>query len=69
MIACYILYSEKLNRFYIGVTQNGVEERIKKHNEIFYGKTAFTAIANDWKLFLCIEVANYNHALRIEKQI
>ena len=47
MVGCYILHSEKLNKFYIGVTQDDVALRIQKHNEGFYGKHRFTAKAND----------------------
>ena len=69
MVGCYILHSEKLNKFYIGVTQDDVASRIQKHNESFYGKHRFTAKANDWKLFLFIETLNYAHAMRVEKKV
>ena len=69
MVGCYILYSEKLNKFYIGVTQDDVASRIQKHNEGFYGKHRFTAKANDWDLFLFIETLNYAHALRVERKV
>ena len=69
MIACYILYSKTLNRYYVGATQSSIKERIIKHNEKFYGNNKFTATTNDWELFLSIEVLTYTHALRIEKAI
>ncbi len=42
----YILYSEELDRYYIGVTSN-LDERIRKHNSKHKG---FTGRANDWCL-------------------
>ena len=69
MIGCYIIYSEKLRKFYIGVTQDDVVSRIKKHNDSSYGKHRFTAKANDWTLYLFISCLNYAHAVRIERKI
>jgi len=40
----YILYSEKLDKYYIGSTAN-IEERLKKHNHIHKG---YTAIGQPW---------------------
>ena len=42
----YILYSSKLDRFYVGHTEN-IELRLIQHNN---GISAFTAKANDWTL-------------------
>ena len=36
----YIIYSEKLNKFYVGTTDD-IENRLLKHNNGFYGQ-AFT---------------------------
>ena len=69
MTGCYILYSEKLCRFYIGVTQDDVAARIKKHNEAYYGKYKYTSKSNDWTLFLFIETSDFSHAVRIERKI
>ena len=69
MIGCYILFSNKLNKFYIGVTQEDILSRIEKHNLRTYGKQRFTAISNDWKLFLFIPTNDYAHAIRIERKI
>ena len=68
-ICCYILFSELLNKFYIGVCQDSLEDRITKHNNHEYGNHRFTAAANDWKLFLQIDTKNYAHAVRIERKI
>ncbi len=69
MVGCYIIFSEKLNRFYIGVTQEGVEKRILNHNGHGYGERHYTATTNDWELFLFIESTDYSQAVRIEKHI
>ncbi len=69
MIACYIIYSEKLNRFYIGVTQADLVERISKHNDGSYGDHRFTSKASDWELFLFIEASTLSKVLAIEKHI
>ncbi|WP_366871122.1 GIY-YIG nuclease family protein [Flavobacterium sp.] len=33
---CYILYSNLLNQFYIGATQESVEARLERHNSGTY---------------------------------
>ena len=42
----YILFSDSLNKYYIGFTSN-ISERIRKHNSKHKG---FTGQTNDWKL-------------------
>jgi putative endonuclease len=69
MIGCYIIFSDKLNKFYIGATQEDVSLRIEKHNLGTYGKHKFTAVANDWKLYLFIPSMDYSHAIRIERKL
>ena len=66
---CYIIYSEKLNRYYIGATQESLEQRLEKHNLHVYGQHRFTTGASDWVLFLKIEAIDYSHAIRIERKI
>ena len=67
--SCYILYSEKLNRFYIGATTEIVDERLIKHNNAIYGKHRFTAKAEDWKVYMSIEIDDFAHAIRLERKI
>jgi putative endonuclease len=43
----YILFSTKLNKFYIGHTSDVLEERLRKHNSDHNG---FTGIVNDWAI-------------------
>jgi len=41
----YILFSEKLNKHYIGHTCEAINERLRKHNANHSG---FTGKSNDW---------------------
>ncbi|VBB46768.1 conserved hypothetical protein [uncultured Paludibacter sp.] len=69
MVGCYILYSEKIQKFYIGATQDEINSRIEKHNHKTYGSKKFTARANDWILFLFIPTKDFSHAVRIKRKI
>jgi len=62
----YILFSEKLNRFYSGYTSD-IENRMVYHQQAESHK--FTSNADDWKLYLQIECTSKNQALAIEKHI
>ena len=62
----YILFSEKLNRFYTGYTSN-LDIRIDFHLNSLPNK--FTANAKDWKLFFKLECDSKQQALKIEKHI
>ncbi len=66
---CYILFSKKLNKFYIGATNESAEKRLIKHNEHCYGNQHYTAIAKDWEIFLSLEAIDYPHAIRMERKI
>ena len=68
MIACYILFSEILNKYYIGFTQESVISRLEKHNNSVYDK-AFTTITNDWIVYLVIACEDISQAIKIEKHI
>ncbi len=67
MSCCYILRSEKLRRFYIGVTSETVENRLERHLSKAHGTSTFTAKADDWVLFLAIPCSSMAHALLIER--
>jgi putative endonuclease len=49
----YILYSAKLNKYYVGYTEN-ISIRLKQHNE---GISTFTSKATDWEL---VYLENFN---------
>ncbi|RYF98076.1 MAG: GIY-YIG nuclease family protein [Chitinophagaceae bacterium] len=67
MASAYILFSEKLNRFYIGsCVELGI--RLAEHqNKKFVD--SFTSRADDWIVFLTIENLGYKQARAIEKHI
>ena len=65
MYFIYILYSEKLDKFYIGSTEN-IQERLKKHLSNHKG---FTAKAKDWKVVYFEEFSSKTEALKREKQL
>ncbi len=65
----YILHSNKLDRFYIGSTELTAEDRLFMHNSLAFGSKKFTAIANDWTLFLEISYNSISTARQIELHI
>ena len=68
-ICCYIIFSEKIGKFYIGACQDSLDKRIEKHNNSAYGNHRFTSQTDDWKLFLKINTIDYSHAIRLERKI
>ena len=66
---CYILHSVKLNRFYVGATGESIKLRFEQHQSNFFGKSVFTAKANDWVISLEIPCSSLEHALRVERFI
>jgi len=63
----YIVYSKKIDKFYVGETQN-LENRILQHNSHYFSKN-FTKAADDWKIVLHFKLANREEALFLEKFI
>ena len=61
----YILFSESLNRYYIGSTQS-IDTRLKKHLQSHKG---FTAKAKDWLLVHSEAFETRTGAVRRERQI
>jgi len=66
--SCYIIFSQTLDKFYTGVTQESVEKRIDKHNSKTYG-THFTSLVSDWELYIFIVAEDYSHAVRMERKV
>ena len=67
MFCVYILYSEKLNRFYIGTTDNA-ERRLAEHNNTAY-TDSFTTRGIPWKMFLIIDNLHSKQAYDIERYL
>ncbi len=66
MFYIYILYSEILNKYYIGATADKLEERIRKHNTNHKG---FTGKISDWILKYSESFSTKQEALKREQQI
>ena len=66
---CYIIWSDSLQKFYVGACHDSLPDRIQKHNSGFYDGKHFTKKASDWQLFLMIDAIDFADALRIEKKI
>ena len=67
MYCVYIIHSEKLNRFYIGTTDN-FKLRLRQHNDALY-KNAFTTKGIPWTEFFVINNLESKQAFSIEKHI
>jgi len=63
----YILYSKKLNKHYVGFTQDFIQRLGFHSNETQSRK--FTYKADDWELIYTIECESKNQGLSIEKHI
>ena len=63
----YILYSQSVDKYYVGESNN-VEERLLKHNVHSY-EGSFTKIASDWQVVLIFECVSRNQAISLEKFI
>jgi putative endonuclease len=53
MYFIYIIYSKKLDRYYVGTTDD-IEKRLGEHNSGFYSD-AFTVKGAPWELSLSFE--------------
>ena len=65
----YILYSKKLDRYYVGSTDKDFETRLAKHNSAYYTSKSYTAKANDWSEKLILNCQNLEQMRKIERQI
>jgi putative endonuclease len=61
----YIIYSQKLNKYYIGYSTD-LEKRLTEHNS---SKSSFTAKASDWVLKYSESFSNRESAMKREKEI
>ncbi|MEI7735318.1 MAG: GIY-YIG nuclease family protein [Ferruginibacter sp.] len=66
MFTTYILYSQKLNKFYIGFTSDNIQNRISKHLASHKG---FTAKAKDWRFVYSEIFSTKAEAMKREKQL
>ncbi len=64
MASVYILYSEKLGKYYIG----NIQQRIEEHKNKKFPE-CFTSKENNWNLFFEVSDLEYKQARSIEKHI
>ena len=67
MYYIYILYSTKLQGYYIGETMD-INARIEQHNAGFY-KNAYTSKSDDWELKYKNTVGTREEARKMERYI
>ena len=67
MYFVYIIYSDKLNRYYVGTTDD-VERRLSEHNHDFY-KNSFTSKGIPWDLKLSYKTPSSQKAYDLERFI
>ncbi len=67
MAVVYILFSNILDRYYVG-SCNDFKSRLEDHIAKKY-VSSFTAKSDDWKVFLEIENLSYAQARKIENHI
>ncbi len=67
MASVYILFSEKLNKFYIG-SCNDLLQRLDAHRSKSY-KNSFTFNSDDWALYFSCNNLEYKQARDIENHI
>ncbi len=60
----YILYSNSIDRYYIGESRD-VDERLVQHNDGIF-KGSYTKQATDWIFKLILECKDISHARRVE---
>jgi putative endonuclease len=63
----YIIHSDKLDKFYIGTTDN-FDHRLLEHNNVKY-PNSFTAKGIPWTCYLTIDCKTSEQAYRMEKYI
>ena len=64
MYYTYILFSSKLNRYYIGTTDNPIR-RLEEHNSKHY-ENAFTTKGIPWELILAYQCQSSGNAYKLE---
>ena len=63
----YILYSEKIDKYYIGITHS-IDLRVHRHNSGYY-ENKWSAKGVPWSLFFSIKCSSKSQAFKIEQHI
>ena len=62
----YILYSNKLDNFYVGATCDDIKERLRRHNSNHKG---FTGRVSDWEVVYSEKFDSKESAFAREKEV
>ena len=62
----YILFSKSTDKFYVGYTTMGIDERLRRHLSNHKG---FTGRIKDWELFYFEKFPEKSEAIKREKEI
>ena len=62
----YILYSNKLDKYYTGYTCDDLKERLRRHIQ---AKKGFTGKADDWKIVYWEQYDSKHQAYARERQV
>ena len=65
MFIVYILYSKRLEKFYVGQTKD-LNDRIDRHN---MGRSKWTKGGEPWELVTTFKLETRSEAVRLEKRI
>ncbi len=66
MYKTYIIYSERLDRFYIGSTGDELVARLRRHNANHCG---YTGKVDDWVIVYSCELESIQASRALEKKI
>ena len=66
MFTVYILFSEQLQKYYVGYSSKSAQERLKEH---LYNHKGFTAKAKDWNIIYKLKMNSKSEALVLERKI
>ncbi|WP_420457863.1 GIY-YIG nuclease family protein [Neolewinella sp.] len=68
MVHVYILFSEKLDRYYVGNTELLPEERLAQHNAMLK-RNSFTSKGVPWQLVLVFDCESRKQGVEVEQHI
>lgn len=68
MPVCYILYSDRIQSYYIGWTTESINVRLERHNSKYYDDK-WSSRGIPWSIFLVIECESSQQARSIEAHI
>ena len=65
MYKAYVLYSERLDKYYVGSTQD-LDDRLSRHNA---GRSKYTKSGVPWQLVTSFDFESRSDAVKLENKI